>query len=84
LKHVGEAHATWLVELVGLAIGSGLPCCLEWRRVNAWPRNRQMKRFIIQYIQYGLSRGEKTGQEILRQIENCIIVTITVFGRNFF
>ncbi len=83
MKHVGEAHATWLAQLVGLTIGSELPCCLEWRRVNAWPRSKQMKRPIIQYIQYGLSKGEKIGQ-ILRQIENCIIVTIIVFGKNFF
>jgi hypothetical protein len=84
LKHVGKAHATWLAQLVGLAIGSGLPCCLQWKRVNAWRRSRQMKMFIIQYIQYGLSKGEKTGQKVPKQIENCIIVTITVFGRNFF
>ncbi len=66
MKHVGEAHATWFGQLVGLAIGSGLPGCLEWRRINAWLRRRQMKRSTIQYIQYGLNGGKKTGQEVPR------------------
>jgi hypothetical protein len=80
LRHVGEAHAKWFGQLVGLAIGSGLPS-LEWRRINARPKTRQMERSIIQYIQHSLSEGERIGQEIPRQIENCIIVTIRVFGK---
>ncbi len=51
---------------------------MHGQEINKW------KGSTIQYIQYDLNGGERTKQEVPRQIENCIIVTIRLFGRNFF